>query len=189
MHTIEPYHRWHKYYHPAQDERSPYFGKEYNYELYTNAIYNYFIDPAWDYMGSETLYIKLLWMDYVEGIAVIEMIGEWNDALYNDIMHLKRNIIDHFNPMGINKYILLGENVLNFHGAEDDYYEEWYQDVEGGWIVAANFQPHVIEEMKKYNLDWYIHMGPYVAYPNWRTHKPQVFSQLMTQKIARLLPE
>ena len=55
MHQIEPFHRWNKYYDVATDERSPYFGKQYNYELYTNTIYGYYIDPAWDYIGSETL--------------------------------------------------------------------------------------------------------------------------------------
>ncbi|MEL6536774.1 MAG: hypothetical protein AAFQ98_15250, partial [Bacteroidota bacterium] len=77
MHTIEPFHRWIHQYHPAKDDRSPFFGKEYNYELYSDTIYGYYIDPAWDFMGSETLYLKVLWVQYEEGIAIIEFIGEW----------------------------------------------------------------------------------------------------------------
>src|SRR5690606_3766526 len=99
----------------SDDERSPYFGKENNMDLYSHTIYNYYIDPAGDYMGPETVYIKILYADYERGFAIIELIGEWNDALYNDIMHLKRNIIEHMIGEGLNKFILIGENVLNFH--------------------------------------------------------------------------
>ena len=101
MHKIEPYYYWYQYYESSEDERSPFFGKEYDYHLYSEEIYGYFIDPAWDYMGSETLYIKILFTDYEKGFAILEFIGEWNDALHNDIMHLKRNIIEHMIIQGI----------------------------------------------------------------------------------------
>jgi len=39
MHTIEPFSNWLKYYDSSSDESSPYFGKEYNYDLYTETIY------------------------------------------------------------------------------------------------------------------------------------------------------
>ena len=56
------------------------------------------------------------------------MFGEWNDTLHNDIMFFKRNVIDHLIGQGIRKFILLGENLLNFHGSRDDeYYEEWFE--------------------------------------------------------------
>jgi hypothetical protein len=32
-------------------------------------------------MGSETLYLKILYADYEAGYVVIEFIGEWNDAI------------------------------------------------------------------------------------------------------------
>jgi hypothetical protein len=95
MHDIEPYYSWIKYYDAASDDLSPFFGKEYNQDLYQDAIYNYFIDPNWDYIGSETLYIKILYADYEMGYAILELIGEWNDAISNDIMYLKRNVTDH----------------------------------------------------------------------------------------------
>ncbi len=44
-------------------------------------------------MGSETLYLKILFVDYDERYAIIELIGEWNDAINNDIMLLKRDIV------------------------------------------------------------------------------------------------
>lgn len=185
MHEIEPYYSWLKYYDSSEDERSPFFGKEYNYELYQDAIYNYYIDPAWDYMGSETLYIKLLFADYHLGYAVIEFIGEWNDALSNDIMFLKRNILDHLQVNGINKYILIGESVFNFHGSDDCYYEEWFDDVENGWIAAVNFQDFVTDEWRKYDIDSYINIGGELNMNNWRTMTPQAFCEKINTVIGK----
>lgn len=187
MHLIEPFYNWYKYYNPAEDEQSPYFGKEYNYELYTNTIYGYYIDPAWDFMGSETLYIKVLFADYQRGYCVIEFMGEWNDALNNDIMHLKRNIVDHFTGKGVNKFILVGENILNFHGSDDCYYEEWFEDVEDGWIAAVSFRDFVLSEMTVYNIDSYINYGGSLQIDNWRTLKPLQFFELVSSLITRRL--
>jgi hypothetical protein len=119
VHTITPYERWNQFYNSSYDERSPFAGKQYNYDLYSENIYGYFIDPAWDNIGSETLYIKLIFTDYTIGFSVIEMIGEWNDAINNDIMVFKRNIIEHLQDHGINKFILIGENIMDFHGSDD----------------------------------------------------------------------
>ena len=195
MHTITPYERWNQFYNSSYDDQSPFAGKEYNYDLYSDHIYGYYIDPAWDYFGSETLYIKLLYVDYEIGFAVIEMIGEWNDAINNDIMQLKRNIIEHLLSYGINKYVLIGENVMNFHGSDDCYYEEWFEDVEdtdtfsgNGWIVGINFRDHVLEEMKNFNLDNYINMsGQFQEMDKWRTLPPLRFYELIHSLIARRL--
>jgi hypothetical protein len=77
----------------------------------------------------------VLYADYETRFAVIEFIGEWNDALYNDIMFLKREIIESMTGNGINKFILIGEMCFNFHGSDDCYYEEWFQDVDDGWVA------------------------------------------------------
>ena len=74
MHEIEPYYNWLQYYNPAEDHLSPYFGKQYNYDLYSDTIYGYYIDPSWDFIGSETLYIKILYADYDRGFCIIEFI-------------------------------------------------------------------------------------------------------------------
>ena len=108
MHDIQPYHRWLSLYDPAMDQITPFYGKEYNYDLYSENIYGYYIDPAWDNIGSETLYVKVLFADYDLGYTIIEFIGEWNDAINNDIMHLKRNLIETFLLNGINKFVLIG---------------------------------------------------------------------------------
>lgn len=185
MHEIEPFYNWNKYYDVSNDEYSPFYGKEYNYDLYQDTIYGYYIDPAWDFMGSETLYLKILYADYDKGYAVIEFIGEWNDAIYNDIMHLKRNIVEHMVEKGINKFILIGENVLNFHGSDDCYYEEWFEDVENGYIAAINFRDFVMEEWEKYNIDSFINFGGSLEISNWRTMPPQSFFELVDRLVTR----
>lgn len=185
MHEIEPYYRWLTYYDPAEDEQSPFYGKEYNYDLYSETIYGYYIDPAWDFMGSETLYLKILYADYDEGYVIIEFIGEWNDTINNDIMHLKRNIVDHLIFRGIRKFILIGENILNFHGSDDCYYEEWFEDVEDGWIAAINFPEWVQQEQMLYNIDNYINMGGTLEISNWRTLTPSRFYHRVENMIMR----
>ena len=184
MHDIEPYYNWLKYYHSSEDENSPFFGKKYNYEVYSEVIYNHYIDPAWDYMGSDTLYVKVLFADYQQQFAIIELLGEWNDALYNDIMHLKRNLIDHMTFHGISKFILIGENVLNFHGSDDCYYEEWFEELETGWIAAIGFRDFIFEEWKKYNIDYYINFGGNLQIENWKTFNPVSLYVLVSKIIS-----
>jgi len=187
MHTLEPFYNWLKFYNPAEDDRSPFFGKEYNHDVYSDTIYGYYIDPAWDDMGSETLYIKILFADYDNGFVVIEFIGEWNDAINNDIMNLKRNILEVFLHEGIDKFILIGENIMNFHGSDDSYYEEWFEEIESGWIAAVAFPEFVQDEMRKYHLDHYINMGGTLQVEQWRTLQPHNFCELVSTLIQRRL--
>ncbi|SHK82049.1 hypothetical protein SAMN04488028_10992 [Reichenbachiella agariperforans] len=187
MHVIEPFYGWLKYYDSSKDEYSPFHGKEYNYDTYSDTIYGYYIDPGWDFMGSETLYVKILYLDYDQGYAVIEFIGEWNDALNNDIMHLKRNIVDELLAAEITKFILVGENILNFHGSDDSYYEEWFEDVEEGWVTAIGFRDFVLAEMNQFNIDTYINSGGNLEVINWRTMKPQLLCQLIDGLIQKRL--
>jgi hypothetical protein len=87
--------------------------------------------------------------------VIIELIGEWNDAIENDIMELKREVADKFMGEGINKFILITENVLNFHSGDKDYYQEWYDDVsdEDGWIVSVNMPEATQQDFKKAKLN------------------------------------
>jgi hypothetical protein len=187
MHDIEPYYNWLKYYDSAQDERSPFFGKQYNFDQYSETIYGYYIDPAWDNIGSETLFLKVLYTDYDLGFTILEFIGEWNDAINNDIMTLKRNIIEHFVNEGVNKFILIGENIMNFHGSDDCYYEEWFEDIEDGWIAGVSFPQFVQDEFRKYRVDNYINMGGTLQIDRWRTLLPQTFYDLVSNLIQRRL--
>jgi len=182
MHDIEPYYGWQKFYDTSMDELSPYFGKIYNYDLYRETIYDYYIDPGWDTIGSETLYIKILFVEYNRGFAILEFIGEWNDAINNDIMNLKRNIIEILQNNGINKFILIGENVMNYHGSDDCYYEEWFDEVSDidhyektGWIAAINFRGHIIDEWENFSLNQYIYCDVNFRIFDWRTMLPFSF--------------
>ena len=100
------------------------------------------------------------------------MIGEWNDTIENDVMTLKRDIIDELIPTGLNKFILIGENVLNFHGSDDCYYEEWIDDAEDGWVAMLNFHEHVEREMQEIGIDQYCIMGGELDELEWRTFLP-----------------
>ena len=187
MHDIEPFYNWEENYFSNEDPRSPFYEAEYNTEAYTNTIYSYYIHPFWDFIGSETLYVKIIFVDYDEQIAVIELFGEWNDTLHNDIMNLKRNVIDLLVAEGITKYILIGENIMNFHGSDDEYYAEWFEEIEDGWIAAVNFREHVLEEWKKFNLDYYINFGGTLEVLNWRTMSPKIFCNAVENLIQKRL--
>jgi hypothetical protein len=187
MHDIEPFYNWLELYSATDDPRSPLHGAENSLTHYTNTIYGYYIHPQWDDMDSETLYLKILYADYELGYAVIEFIGEWNDALNNDIMKLKRNIIDPLIQEGVKHFILIGENVFNFHGSEDDYYEEWFEDVEEGWIAAISFRDFVLSEMRGYNLDSYINYGGTLDDLPWRTYTPKRLFSLVNSMIQKRL--
>ncbi|MDZ7740742.1 MAG: hypothetical protein U5Q03_03075 [Bacteroidota bacterium] len=172
MHTIEPHYTWRDYYIAEEDKRSPFYGRVYNEFEFTHSIYDHCIHPQWDDIGSQTLFLKILYANYEYGYAIIELIGEWNDLLYNDIMNLKRNIIEAMQEEGINKFILLGEHVLNFHADGTDYYEEWSDDNEEGWIIGINFRDHVLQEFTSANIDYYIAFGGRFDDFAWRWYKP-----------------
>jgi hypothetical protein len=174
MHDIAPWHGWRDEYIASEDKKSPFYGIINDEFTFTNKIYNYYIHPQWDDFGSETLYTKLLYVDYHKHFAMIELIGEWNDAIENDIMFLKGDYIDILIKKGITKFIIFCDNVLNYHGDDDSYYEEWYDDIkdEHGYIILVNSFDHVITEMKKYRLHFYLNFGPLFNDLNWRVKKP-----------------
>ena len=182
MHNIEPHFRWRDLYVASEDVRSPFYGRKYSEFDYTHRLYNFYLHPQWDAFGSSTLYGKILFADYTEGYALIELIGEWNDTLYNDIMFLKRNVVDPLERQGIAKFVFFCENVLNFHASpDDDYYAEWSEEVhdEGGWIAIINTRQHVEEEMQEARLQHYIHFGDDYNDINWHPQKPQVVFQII----------
>ncbi|MBA3829142.1 MAG: hypothetical protein H0X33_09420 [Taibaiella sp.] len=185
MHEIEPYYNWRHLYMAEEDERSPFYGREYSEFEYANTVYNYYIHPQWDEFGSKTLYLKELFADYELNFVILEMIGEWNDAIENDIMQLKRSVIDEMLPRGINKFILITENVLNFHSDGVDYYEEWYDDIKdkGGWIVAINMPAQTQYDFKRSHIDRYIHLFDNA---DWRTFQPLHFFQAIDNTMLRL---
>ena len=187
MHDIEPYYNWEKYYQLEDDVRSPFYGTNYDLTKYSASIYDHYIHPKWDFIGSETLYLKILYCSYDLKYCILELFGEWNDAINNDIMYFKRNVIDLLIKEGVNKFILIGENVLNFHGSDDCYYEEWFEDVEDGWIAGLNFQYYVEDQWKKFHIDNYINYGGTLNIEDWRTMTPVKVYDLVNSMIQRRL--
>ena len=173
MHSIEPHYNWRVFYTAEDDPRSPFYKREYSEFEFEHSIYDHVIHPQWDNFESQTLFLKLLYVDYDTQYAVIELIGEWNDLLYNDIMFLKRNIIDHLVDYNITKFILIGDNVLNYHHSDDSYYEEWFEDIEDGWIALLNFREHVLYDFKEANIDHYFLLGGELNDQSWRSNTPE----------------
>ena len=171
MHTIEPYYNWRHLYIAADDRLSPFFGTKYSEFEFSQTIYNYYIHPQWDDFGSKTLYLKIIYVDYELHFCVIELIGEWNDAIENDIMMLKREIGDELMKKGISKFIFIAENVLNFHSSDNEYYREWYDEVsdEEGWIIILNMPAATQQDFIKKKLPYYMEL---MELPEWRSYKP-----------------
>lgn len=186
MHEIEPFYNWRHIYVSEEDKLSPFFGRDYSEFEFSQTVYNYYIHPQWDDFGSRTLYLKVLMADYEEHYAIIEMIGEWNDAVENDIMTLKRDLLEKLMYEGIYKFILITENVLNFHSDEADYYEELFEELtdENGWIVSLNMPAQTQYDFKKKHLNRYVEL---MEMDNWRTYKPfHLFKKIDNEINARL---
>ena len=186
LHDIEPYYRWRDYYVASDDKNSPFYGRVYSELHYTEKIYNYYIHPQWVFFGSPTLYMKLLFVEYEEGYAILEFIGEWNDCITNDIMYLKRDVADVLIENGITKFILLCDNVLNFHGSDDCYYEEWWDDIKeaGGWVCLVNTFDHVSDEMKRTRLQYYVNFGRVFNDVEWHRKLPEMLFQEISNRLS-----
>ncbi|MEO6538514.1 MAG: hypothetical protein ABIT07_08600 [Ferruginibacter sp.] len=186
MQDIEPYYNWRHFYTAEEDRRSPFSGRIYSEFEYSQTLYNYYIHPQWDEFGSRTLYMKILFTDYDQGYTIIELLGEWNDAIENDIMAMRREVTDNLYVQGIKKYILITENVLNFHSSDDSYYEEWHEQLEddNGWIVLVNMPEQSKYDFKRARLTNYIEL---LELPQWRTLKPEIIFQLIDAEMMKRL--
>lgn len=186
MQDIEPYYNWRHLYVAEEDDRSPFYGRTYSEFEYSQTVYNFYIHPQWDDFGSRTLYLKILFVEYDQHFAILELIGEWNDAIENDIMTLRRDITDLLYRQGIHKFILLAENVLNFHSSDDSYYEEWREQLEEehGWVTLLNMPGQSQYDFKRARLTNYIEL---IDLPQWRTMKPEAIFQLIDQEMQKRL--
>ena len=186
MQNIEPYYNWRHLYTAEEDLRSPFFGNVYSEFEYSQTLYNFYIHPQWDQFGSKTLFLKMLFVEYDMHFAIIELMGEWNDAIENDIMTLRRNITDIMYDQGIYKFIFIAENVLNFHSSDDCYYEDWIDQLsdEHGWVCLLNFPEQSQYDFIRTKLNRYIELRDV---PQWRTYKPELLFQLVESEHLRQL--
>ncbi len=186
MQDIEPYYNWRHVYAAEEDPKSPFYKRIYSEFEFINTVYNYYIHPQWDEFGSRTLYTKILFVDYEHHYAIIELLGEWNDAIENDIMNLRRNVTDKMYKAGIYKFIIIAENVLNFHSSDDSYYEEWQEQIEEerGWITVLNMPEQSKYDFKKARITHYVEL---TDLPQWRTLKPEFIFALLDEEMGRRL--
>ncbi|MEO6403896.1 MAG: hypothetical protein ABIY51_03350 [Ferruginibacter sp.] len=186
MQDIEPYYNWRHLYSAEDDVQSPFYGRTYSEFEYSQTLYNYYIHPQWDDFGSRTLYMKILFVDYEQHYAIIELLGEWNDAIENDIMTLRRDITDLLFAQGITKYIFIAENVLNFHSSDDSYYEEWHEQLEedNGWVVVVDMPEQSKYDFRRARLTNYVEL---LELPQWRTMKPDMLFPLIDNEMMRRL--
>jgi hypothetical protein len=102
-------------------------------------------------------------------------------------MMFKREVIEPMIDCGINHFIFIGENVLNFHASDDAYYEEWFQEVEEGWIALVNFKEHVLQEFKDQHIDYYLNFGGELDELYWRKLSPVMFFKKVQDIIGHRL--
>lgn len=181
MHKIEPFYLWRDYYTAEDDPNSLTYGKEYDEFFFHDKIYNFVIHPQWDSFGSETLYFKLLFVEYDQRFCVIELIGEWNDCINNDVMVLKTELAELLMDAGIEHFIFIVENVLNFHAMDMDYYEEWKEEEVN--IYFINAQPQVIDELDQHQMSQYIHYDEPLNELAWRIQKPDRMLEFISKKL------
>lgn len=182
MHQIEPFFRWQHLYRAEEDENSPFFGKNYSEFIFTNKVYNFALHPQWDSIGSDTLFTKLIYASRSEKIAIIECIGEWNDCITNDIKLLKEFLLDGLLEQGIQTLCFIGENVLNFHGEDDCYYQELSEELGKGNLFFINFLPHVVEELNNFGILNYAQNVIMDGKEDWRKKTPhQVMDYLINR--------
>lgn len=183
---IEPYYNWRHLYSAEDDDRSPFYRRTYSEFEYSQTLYNYYIHPQWDDFGSRTLYLKLLYVDYDLHFCIIELLGEWNDAIENDIMTLRREITDELYSQGITKFIMVAENVLNFHSSDDSYYEEWREQLEDerGWVTILNMPQQSKYDFTRARLTNYVEL---LEMEQWRTLKPEIIFQAIDSEMGKRL--
>ena len=172
MHNLEPFYGWRDFYRAEDDDKSPFYEKEYNEFEFSEVIYNHYIHPQWDSIESDTLFAKIIYVNYDSGMAMVELIGEWNDAISNDIELLIANLLDFLINEGVNKIILLGTYVLNYHAGENDYYLDLLDKLEGGWLKYLEFSEPVLNEMRANGVLDYLSPVNLQSI-NWRIKQPE----------------
>lgn len=188
MHDIEPFIGWLRYYDPETDEQSPFFGTEHSQFTLDRGVYEYLAHPLWEDFGSESLLTKVLYVDYDEGFAILEMFGVWNDLLQNDYRLFMENVLTLMVGEGVNKYILVMENILNIYLDADDYYEAMQDELEDGWICLLRVRPHVQEQLDEYGISQYFFWSEGLDALFWRKMKPVDLYAQANAAMRRLQP-
>ncbi len=184
---IEPFYGWLSLYSHEKDPHSPFHQIQHNLFYFDRYIHNIPCHPLWDDIGSESLLIKILYADYQEGFAIIELFGEWNDLFENDYKLLAENCLTFLIDKGIQRFILVGENVFHIYLETDDYYQALQEELEAGWICIVRPREEVRMEMESYGILDYFYWSPIVDELPWRKLRPIQFYRIIADRMGKLL--
>ncbi|RMG21532.1 MAG: hypothetical protein D6730_18115 [Bacteroidetes bacterium] len=187
LHHIEPFYGWLKLYSHQQDERSPFHEVEHNLFYYDRSVNRIPAHPLWDDIGSESLLVKILFADYFQGYAIIELFGEWNDLFDNDFKLLAENCLTYLIDHGIQKFILVCENVFHIYPDTEDYYQALQEELDEGWICVLRARPQVWQEMQAYHIAQYFYQSPLLDELPWRKLKPSQLYYLVESRMRQVL--
>ena len=134
-------------------------------------------------------FVKAIDTTRVESIQIYGYCDDRGKDAYNYKLSNNRanTIKNKLIEKGINKFILLGENVLNAFPDEEDYYAEWADDCGDGWITLVNFQKHVLDEMGQYGMTNYLNWGGDLNLLLWQGKTPDVLFQAISRLMAKRL--
>ena len=184
MIDTEPFYGWLHWYDPEKDELSPFYGVEHNLFQFDRKIYNLPTHPLWEDIDSDSLLVKILFADYTQGFAILELIGEWNDLHFNDFRLLREHCLDLLGAEGISRFILVCENVFNVYVSSDDYYADFHETWEEGWIFLLRARPMVLQEFIQYGISAWLGWSAEIDELNWRKYSPEQLYELI-QKIMQ----
>lgn len=187
LQNIEPFYGWLAYYSHETDENSPFYGVEHNLFEYDRYVYTFAAHPLWDTIESESLLVKILYANYDDHYAIIELMGEWNDLFQNDFKLLCENCLTFLSDAGIKQFIFVAENVFNIYLESDDYYEAFQEEIEEGWMCLLRARPHIQAELRQYGIDPYFYWNPDFDDLAWRKLKPWQLYQLIAASMPKLL--
>ncbi|MEM6260878.1 MAG: hypothetical protein AAGI38_00110 [Bacteroidota bacterium] len=187
LHDIEPFFGWLNLYSHEIDPNSPFYQVEHNQFYYDRSMNRIPVHPLWDFIGSESLLVKILYANYDQHYAIVELFGEWNDLFENDYKLLAENCLTYFIDAGINRFIFICENVFHGYFESDDYYEALQDELEDGWICMIRPRHGLWEEMEAYNLTSYFFHSPLIDDLNWRKLKPHQLFGAVTSRLPKLL--
>ncbi|MDX2248504.1 MAG: hypothetical protein SF052_17095 [Bacteroidia bacterium] len=187
LRDIEPFYGWLEIYSHDRDERSPFHEIQHSLFYYDRSVNNIPAHPLWDDIGSESLLVKILYANYEEGYAIIELFGEWNDLFENDYKLLGENCLTYLIDNGIDKFILICENVFHIYLETDDYYQALQDEMEEGWICILRARQEIFEEMNHYGVASYFYWSPFLDELEWRKLKPFQLFSLIQSRMGKVL--
>jgi hypothetical protein len=188
MHEIEPFYGWLALYTNEADDHSPFQDAEHSELYFDKGVYEYLAHPLWDDFGSDGLLVKILFANYDHGFAIVELFGVWNDLIQNDYKLLCENCLTYLLDAGIDKYVLIMENVINIYLDSDDYYDAMQEELGEGWICLLRPRAHVVAEIEQYDIGRYFFWSDDLDAVNWRKLKPWELYALAESKMTKLLP-